>query len=68
MNAIVGAIFLSTGVLIEILARMENTLYWSNTTNFYFRDPFYNVSFFFIGLGVCFFFVEWKKTRMKAKK
>ncbi|MDU1280426.1 MAG: hypothetical protein E6960_18495 [Clostridium sp.] len=54
-----GALF--CGVLIEIIARLEKTLYWTITSGYYHRNFIYNLSIILIIFGLILIGIGLKK-------
>lgn len=58
-----GATF--CGILIEIIATLEKTLYWTITNGYYHRNFIYNLSIILIMLGLILIVLGFRKDKVK---
>lgn len=62
-EVIVGTGAMVCGILIEIIATLEKTLYWAITDGFYQRNFIYNLSFLLIIVGLTFIVIGFRKKK-----
>lgn len=60
-EVIVGTGAIVCGILIEVIATLEKTLYWTITDGFYHRNFIYNLSILLIIVGLILIFIGFRK-------
>ena len=60
-EVIVGTGAMICGILIEVIAKLEKTLYWAITDGFYHRNFIYNLSILLIIIGLILIFIGFRK-------
>ncbi|SCJ38502.1 Uncharacterised protein [uncultured Clostridium sp.] len=60
-EVIVGTGSIVGGILIEVIATLEKTLYWAITDGFYHRNFIYNLSILLIIVGLILIFIGFRK-------
>lgn len=60
-EVIIGTGAVICGLLIEVIATLEKTLYWAITDGFYQRNFIYNLSIPLIILGIILIVISYKK-------
>lgn len=60
-EVIVGTGAIVCGILIEVIATLEKTLYWAITDRFYHRNFIYNLSILLIIVGLILIFIGFRK-------
>jgi hypothetical protein len=60
-EVIVGTGAMFCGIVIEVIARLEKTLYWAITDGFYQRNFIYNLSILLIIVGLILIVIGFRK-------